>query len=494
MIANSIALPQRQAPLGVVILFFQNIKRWAKILVLGIIPFVRKQDNFLPFWMFWVFAALALLIIIVFSYLQWKNFFFQISDENFKIKQGVLRKEETLIPFDRIQSVQIKQNIIQQILGLAALQIDTAGSAKKEVQISALNLAYAEELKDHLMALKAKETITTVNVEETVTSAQDENVLMRFSLSDLIKVGLTENHLQSAAILLSIFFGFSNQISNLFSYDEENMYNMVFKFIMVVLPVFVILFFIVSIFVSIWKVFMRYFNLSVVLKQTGLSVKSGLLKIEENFVPVEKIQFIKWQSNPLRKFIGFKSLAIYQAASNEVKKKKAVRVPGCKENQQAAINSAFYPEYGNKESFFYLRPNGFWQVRLYFIFVGLPLLFLPVAFYFNNFIALSLLGVYSLLAMFFVHKYAIRFEANISDSLLVIQRGYVFPETVLLKLYKVQNVTVAQSFFQKQRGLVSLKIYTASGSLNIPFIDQNNGFALANYLLYSVESSHKNWM
>ena len=492
MINNNLDVPQRQAPLGVVIIFLQNVKRWARVLVFGIIPFLRGKDSGLPFWMFWVFAAVVLLLIIVFSYLQWKNFFFHISDGKFVIKQGVLKKEESLIPFDRIQSVQIKQNVVQQILKLAALQIDTAGSAKKEVQISALNLAFAEELKDQLMALKANEKIEINEEEET--PKVEENVLMRFSLSDLMKVGLTENHLQSAAILLSLFFGFSNQFSELFNYDEESIYQTVFQFILVVLPIFVIVFFIVSILVSMWKVFIRYFNLSVILKQTGLSVKSGLFKIEENFVPVEKIQIIKWQSNPLRKLIGFKSLAIYQAASSEVKKKKAVRVPGCKEDQQAAINAAFYPEFNNKDAFYSLRPNGFWQVRLYLFFIVVPLAFLPVALYFENYIALSLLVLYCLLAMFFVHKYVTRFKANISESLLTINRGYVFPETVLLKLYKVQNVTVAQSIFQKRRGLITLKIYTASGNVTIPFIDETHGFGLANFLLYSVESSEKSWM
>ena len=496
MKSGDLSSPRQQAPLGVVVMFLLNMKKWGQVLVFGLLPFIREREEALPFWMFWVFAAVVLILVALFSFLQWKNFSFYIEADKFVIRKGVFRKEESLIPLERIQTVHIKRNIIQQILSLAALQLDTAGSAKKEAEIPALKYEYATELKSLLLALKEEgsEAEPEGAVDNVEVVDAPEKVLMKLGIIDLFKVGLTENHVRSALILFGVFFGYGTQYSEFFGYDEDSLYDTVFQFILVVLPIFIVVFIIVSVFWSMWRTFLRYFDLTVSLQKNGLSVKSGLLKREENFVPVNKIQYIKWQSNPLRKLIGYQSLAIYQAASAEVKGKKAVRIPGCKTEQRHTVTDTFYPEYKAEESYSEVKPAAYWQMRLLFILIVLPLLLLPVLYFAEEFELLAIYPIYVLAAIFFIRKYVRNFEARLSDDLLVINRGYVFPEQVLLKLYKVQNVEVVQSIFQKKRGLVSLKIYTASGVLKIPFIAEESGFAIANKFLFTVEISRKNWM
>ncbi len=495
MQASELSTPRRQATLGVVVMFLLNLKKWGQVLIFGLLPFLRSEGKALPFWIFWVFAAVVLVGVVVFSYLQWKNFFFYIADDKFVIKQGVLRKEESLIPLERIQTVHIKRNIVQQILNLAALQLDTAGSSKEEAQIPALHYGYATELKSLLLAMKEETPAATEEQTETQTPKESTGtVLMQLGVADLLKVGLTENHLRSALILLGVFFGYISQYSEFLGYDEDSIYKTAFQFVLVILPIFIISFTLVSVLWSMWRTFLRYFNLTVELKQSGLSVHAGLLKKEENFVPVNKIQYIKWQSNPLRKFIGYQSLAIYQAASAEVDRKKTVKVPGCKADQRHAVTNAFYPEYNPEVAFSHIAPDGFWRSRL-ILFSMLPMLVVAaVAILAKRPELLAVLPIYAALAVFFIRKYVAHFQALLSDDLLVINRGYIFPEQVLLKLYKVQNVEIVQSIFQKRRGLLSLKIYTASGSLSLPFIPEADGFAIANKLLFEVERSEKSWM
>ena len=493
--------PQRQAPLGVIIIFLINLRRWANALIFGALPFVTQNENSLPFWIFYVFAGVFVLVLGGFSYLQWKNYFFSIEDDKFVIRQGVLRKEETLIGLERIQSVHIKRNIVQQILNLAALQLDTAGSSKKEVQIPALKYDYAEELKRALIAIR-EEQKPLVNAEDDVTRQSSpspavtkaEREIMKLSLGDLLMVGLTENHLRSGLILLGVFFGYTYQISDLLGLDEESIYAQAFRFVLIVLPIFIIGFLIISVVLSMVRVFLRYFELTVSIKKTGLSIKSGLLKREENFVPVNKIQYLRWRSNPLRRLIGFKSLSIYQASSQEVQKKKTIKVPGCKAIQNEAIQQEFYPEYADNAGYTTFKPNALWKIRLWFFFGILPLAVAVFFFYVNQFELMGAAALVAVLSVFFVHKYVQRFRAALSADLLVINRGYVYPEETMLKLFKVQNVAVKQSIFQKHRGLVSLRIYTASGSLSIPFIPEEHGTAIANKLLYAVETSTKPWM
>ena len=492
MKTSDLSTPRRQAHLGVIIVFLQNLRKWFKFIIFGFLP-ILNQSSKAPAWIFWILIIAIFIFIIVWSYLQWRNYFFHIQDNDFIIKQGVLRKEESIIPLERIQSVQIKQNVVQQILSLAALQIDTAGSSKKEVEVPALEYAFAGKLKTLLIQLKETEILTTETEDFTATSPK-EKLLMELDFVDLLKVGLTENHVRSGLFLFSIFFWFTNQFSEMFGYNEDNIYESAYNLVVYILPIFIFLFFVVSIMVSLWMVFIKYYNLRVVLKSTGLIVKAGLFKIEENFVPVQKIQFIKWQSNPLRKLIGYKSLAIYQAASQAVSKKKTVRVPGCKANQKAPVLDAFFPEQNPSNKVQVIKPNAFWMVRLFLFIVVIPLSTLAIAYHFENMLAAAAIVLYGILASYFLVKYVRKYSAVVYQDLIAIHKGFVFPEEVLLKMYKVQNVVVAQSIFQKRRKLVTLKIYTASGKLSIPYINQEKGFALANTLLYKVESSTLSWM
>jgi putative membrane protein len=59
---------------------------------------------------------------------------------------------------------------------------------------------------------------------------------------------------------------------------------------------------------------------------------------------------------------------------------------------------------------------------------------------------------------------------------------------------KAQSVDFRQSFFQKRRGLASLRVNNASGQMNIPYIPEDVAYKLMNYLLYRVEAANKKWM
>ena len=92
--------------------------------------------------------VLILLFLLVRAYLIYKNFQFKIEDEHFILKQGILKKTNTAIPFHRIQNINFKQNIVQQIIGVFEVSIETAGSSKTEIGIKALSFAKATALKE----------------------------------------------------------------------------------------------------------------------------------------------------------------------------------------------------------------------------------------------------------------------------------------------------------------------------------------------------------
>ena len=64
------------------------------------------------------------------------------------LEKGIFKKESTCHSIGRIQSVNTKQNIIQQVLDVVSLEIDTAGTVGKELKIHALEKSMAGELQN----------------------------------------------------------------------------------------------------------------------------------------------------------------------------------------------------------------------------------------------------------------------------------------------------------------------------------------------------------
>lgn len=484
--------PQRQAPLGVIVIFFMNLRKWVNVFLVALIPLFRGEKG--PIWIPVLLLCIIILTIAIISYFQWKRFLYYMSNDKFIIKQGILKKEETIIPLERIQSVHIKQNIIQQFLKLAALQLDTAGSGVKEAQIRALNYNYAQELKKHLIHLKeGKSTLTEQNSVNT-SEEQQSSTLMQLNLGDLLKVGLTENHLRSGLLLFALFYAITNQVAEMFSFNEENFYSEAYTLAIIVLPVVIFGFLLFSVLTSLVLVFLRYYNLTVELKKTGLHIQSGLTKRVENLVPVNKIQYLRWWSNPLRKIIGYRSLFVYQAASTELNKKKAVNVPGCTKEHYQQIMSTFYPEFSEASKLTIIKPHRLWGVRLALFYTGIPALILLLGFIPELTFVFLAYPVYAIITLFFIWKYVQKQKVMYNNYILVKEGGYVYPQQTIMKSYKVQNIAIKQSFIQKRNKLVSIAIYTAAGKLSVPFISEREGYALANHLIYFVETSNKSWM
>ena len=151
------------------------------------------------------FGSIAGVVIIigVISYLQYLFFTFHIDEENneFVIQKGVFNKTRITIQLHKIQQVNINQSLIQRLVGVHKLEIDTAGSDKKEASISAISHELATILKERLINHSAIENpISQENeVEESPTS------LLKISLISLIKIGFTSNYIKSFALLFVFF-------------------------------------------------------------------------------------------------------------------------------------------------------------------------------------------------------------------------------------------------------------------------------------------------
>ncbi|HEU0085604.1 MAG TPA: PH domain-containing protein [Candidatus Paceibacterota bacterium] len=117
----------------------------------------------------WGPLTVALIIYILFvvgvSYvwarLTYKYYRYELAENGFKKESGVIYKKYVTIPYDRIQNVDIYRGIIDRLLGLSDLQIQTAGGGMmggrgmrgmgSEGRLKGLSAVDAEKMRDELV-------------------------------------------------------------------------------------------------------------------------------------------------------------------------------------------------------------------------------------------------------------------------------------------------------------------------------------------------------
>ena len=266
--------PQRQSLVGVAVIFFKNLRVAANIFISVILVQFGTEISFWGLGLKEVGFVIAGLFLII-SYLQYRRFFFYVVDDKFIMEKGLLSRDRITIPFDRIQTVNLNQNIIQQILGVMAVKVDTAGSSQKELEISALPKSYARELQNFLIEKKEETKLERAeHVYETVEASLDikttfdlstKQPLIQLPLKDLMLVGLTENHLRTGLLVFAVINGyvwqFEEYLLKPFEPFLEEQANTFMASWLILLPIVIILFLVVSVFISMIQSALKYFNL-----------------------------------------------------------------------------------------------------------------------------------------------------------------------------------------------------------------------------------------
>ncbi len=485
--------PTRQSSKGIIVIFGLQMVKFLKngfiFLIPFIIRFINKGSVFglnLPYVLLIVFGILALILLV--SILKYLNFKFYSSSEGFHLEKGIINKENILIPKGKIQNVYIKQNLLQQVINVSSLTIETAGNDNAEVEISALPLDYALALKKELMA----DRTTEIWEDDTI-------VYYRASIAKLFLEGITNNHIKSTIIILTFFIGWyyenkeflqefklNEKVNHWFPTDSESLSTIILinLFAILVMLLGVMLF-------SILKTILVNYNLTVTEQNKNLEISKGLFnKVNLNLLP-SRIQSIAVKTNRIKQLFQLHTLHIKQAMTNKEQKDK-LSVVGLNSNQVDYLIEHMYSDFKKPK---HKQKPEFYFKRLLIIRSVIILLVLNSIIYLLNdssFWLLNLLVVpYAFLFVKYTYKKAFY---SVEENYVTIEHGFIESTMHILEVHKIQSVSFTQTIFQKRRKIASLKIDTASSSVQIPHINDEHAKYLMDYLLYNLEISEKNWM
>jgi len=487
--------PTRQSIKGLVFIFLQSIRQairmfWALIAVVVIQKNIFDNKAIFP-----IIAILLLVLFVTHSILYYLNFYFYVKDGEFILKKGYLKKKILTIPIERIQSVNTKQNLIQQALDVVALEIDTAGTAGKELKIHALEKSYANALHELLSEEKSAKVETEIE-DDTTTIDNSEKLILKLEPIDLLKIGISQNHLRTGLIILAFGSQIFNQVQDVFEEKAEEYSNEFVNYMTtssVGLIIFLIIFFlIVSFLFSLFRTVIKYFDFKLLKKENAYRVEAGLLNKRNVVLPHNKIQQLNWETGPVKKQFGLYNLVFKQAVSKQDPKAQIVDAPGCLYSHLEQLKSDLFGEDQLLDSpkiltdKYYFKP--LWAFSGWLpIMLATPFLYAQWIFWIAAIVWILASGLYCYLVLkksyFKICKEQIR-----------VSKGAISHKWKQMELFKIQSVTFKQTFFQKRRSLASLQLMNASGSMTIPYIDEAMAKQIYDYLLYHTEISERKWM
>ena len=426
-------------------------------------------------------------LILLSSAVDYYYFKFSVADNQLLVSKGLLSKKNIVLPLNKIQSVHIEQNWLHRLLDLAQLSFDSPGAAEAEVKI---NIE-----KDKAVALKA---YILGNTDQERDAAMEENKeIARLSFADLAKLGISANHLETLAIMLGLVLSFFNNIRDIFEDRFSELYEESAAGIMNGGATFLIYIGIgiltLSILVSFIRIVLQYANFQISRTAVGFSVSGGLINTREQVIPFKKIQYLSWRTSWLRRQLPIYLMEYHSIGSPVDNKKLKVRIPVTSTQLLKKLvdiyhpleNEASAPRFKISRAYAY-RTTLIWGILPFILFGGVG------AFFFQFKASLLLiLPVYVFLSAWLFYK---KFRFSYTSSVIHLRQGIFGESDTVVKWQNIQSVCILQSLYQRRRQLATLKIFTAGGTLTVPFITLVQAEELQDYALYRIESADAPWM
>lgn len=505
---------QRLSPIAIVYFLFDVIKSLSQSFIYlipgGVVGYryiSGNEDKFL------IGAIGFIVLVCARCFASYWFYQYRISQDTFEVSAGVLKKRYLNLPFERIQNVKLEQPLIYRFTGHVVVTLDSAGSKDEEAQIYALTQQNANALREAILLVKRadyQDTQATVgnaiSSHENHEAAQDEQLLNTRSVLDLVIHGVANNRLwillgallSAQDVLLSWMEGLLSDLGLNIDDVIAQATGSWWQISAAALMLFLLLLIPLSL-LSVLGSIIVFYNYRLSRLNDRYIRRCGLFTRQEVSVRLSRIQMIESKQDWLDRLIGRTNLVLQQNLSgSEVRSVETVSnlmVPSIKAHERDALMADTWPDAQPFAKVQYRSASPYYF--LYFLtLVVLPLsivtstalwVYLDVGYVLAD---VSVLTIITLL--FFCHWRRLGFAAD--DQYYYVRSGILGMRYVCFPIYKLQQVSIEQSFMMKKRKLASVKFALASGAVVVPYIDESLAYDIANQALYKTESLKKSWM
>jgi putative membrane protein len=195
----------------------------------------------------------------------------------------------------------------------------------------------------------------------------------------------------------------------------------------------------------------------------------------------------------LRKAVGYESAKLKTSNSaGEAQKQQRIEIPALKIDKSQMLADGIFAEYIPPQ------PEAKISAMAYARFVGIitGVIFLTLtglAYWKLQWYAGIPLGLW-LLFILMGYFYGKSVELHFSDDFILIKKGFIFKNRVVIPTFKLQAVAIEENIFLKRRKLSHINLYTAAGSKRVKYLSKKDAIAIYDHVLMCVERSLEPWM
>lgn len=396
------------------------------------------------------------------EFIRWHRFSYTIENGHLQIQSGLFNRQHRTIPLDRIQQVDIIQDGLSSVFGLAIVRCETAGTKVE----SEIELRYVG--KDQANSIRKRLGETT----STATANSDPTVLYQASPRSLALRSLTTLHSKYVLLgLVTIVIGLSELLSS--SLDRISVPS-----VMVGGPVIIAdgILVVGIILVIAWSVgavvtMFKYYDLTVTWADKTLRSSGGLLYDFTTEIPLEKVQMMRISANLLHRVFGYAELTVASAGIAE-HKPWPFRKPLIPLDTRSTIETVARQILEYRDGSLQRPPKR--MRRRYIIRYAMAICIITAVSCIGGLLWSGYISLFCAWPLVFLpvgpvlaHLTYRSRGIELQNDTLVLRRGVVRQHTYVVPIERVQTVTLSQSVFQRRLSLATVSIDTAAPFLSV---------------------------
>lgn len=412
-------------------------------------------------------AFIGLVVIFGYEYLYWKKFEYRIEEDGLKILSGVIGRNDLDIPLKRIQNVDVNRNIVQRILGIAQVNVETAGGGSTEAALKFLDYEDAKEMQKQVRELKNRRK-SDRSAEKDEGEQREDFALSNRDLAILSAVSIDARIIGALTVILSIAGGSLGSQLEGTSLQGLGLGIYILGGILVIGGVWL---------ASAASTFVKYFDFKLYFHENALEYERGLLNRVSGTIPEEKVQDIIIEENFLQRYLGFASLEVETAGYTGGTQQDQTQIGSDTVIPLASRQEVekFAEEIGG-----YTRPDYYSideraQTRYFRRYLLTGLLLGAVTFTVSFFVDVAWPAYIPSALIVLASKKAAQLKWEntgyaLDSTHLFTRRGFWNRKTYVVPYFRVQNLMETQSIFQRRWNQSSIVVDTAGSVFSYPYI------------------------
>lgn len=393
-------------------------------------------------------------VMLGFQLIYYQRFDYELTDDTLDIASGVISRRNREIPVRRIQNVDISRNVVQRVLGIAQINLETAGGSSTEASLKYVSVEEAERLQAEIGRLKRGDAGGDVDGEPAAEPVAEE--LFAITPKELVLLGVVGIDLRLLSFVTVLLPVVAPSLQERFADPLVGL--------AVTAPLAAVAIVAVTAAVSGLLAVTNYHGFRLSRSNDDLHYERGLLQRFSGSIPLAKVQSLAVSENVIARRLGYASLAVETAgyAPGDAGSQSAVPLA----DRDRVFDLARSVEGFDDVAF--ERPPKRARERYAVRYAAVALAVVGVSFAVDRFtslmfawyVTLGLLAVAPVAA----HLKWLNLGYDVQSEYVVLREGFWTRTTTVVPYYRVQTVVDSRTVFQRRRRLATLVVDTAGSS------------------------------